>query len=65
MINHSIIGAGILGLATAYKILEMQPDANVLVVEKEDSFAGHQTGNNCCVLNSGICEHGIKHKLKR
>ncbi|HEY3249834.1 MAG TPA: L-2-hydroxyglutarate oxidase, partial [Ignavibacteria bacterium] len=49
-----IAGAGIVGLATALKILEKKSKLNLLVVEKEDGPAKHQTGNNSGVIHSGI-----------
>ncbi len=55
MVNSNvIIGAGIVGLATAIKLLEKIPDAKVLVIEKESGVAQHQTGNNSGVIHSGI-----------
>lgn len=52
--NFIIIGAGIVGLATAYKILERKPGCRVLILEKEERVAKHQTGNNSGVIHSGI-----------
>jgi len=52
--NTSIIGAGIVGLATAYQIQKKNPDARILIIEKEESVAKHQTGNNSGVIHSGI-----------
>ncbi|MEX0770995.1 MAG: L-2-hydroxyglutarate oxidase [Balneolaceae bacterium] len=49
-----IVGAGIVGLSTAYKLSESWPEANILVLEKEDRVAAHQTGNNSGVIHSGI-----------
>ena len=49
-----IAGAGIVGLATALKILESKPAARVLILEKEPGEARHQTGNNSGVIHSGI-----------
>jgi L-2-hydroxyglutarate oxidase len=49
-----IVGAGIVGLSTAYKLSEQFPDINILVLEKEDRVAAHQTGNNSGVIHSGI-----------
>ncbi len=49
-----IIGAGIVGLSTAYKISQSYPDLDILVLEKEDEVAAHQTGNNSGVIHSGI-----------
>ncbi len=50
----TIIGAGIVGLATAYKILEQKPDIKLLILEKEPGVGMHQTGHNSGVIHSGI-----------
>lgn len=52
--DFTIIGAGIVGLSTAYKLSEAYPDAHILILEKEDRVAAHQTGNNSGVIHSGI-----------
>ena len=49
-----IIGGGIVGLATAYQLSQNFPDKKVVIVEKENSLAKHQTGHNSGVLHSGI-----------
>ncbi|MEK9986424.1 MAG: FAD-dependent oxidoreductase, partial [Opitutae bacterium] len=49
-----IIGSGIVGLSTAYKIIKNNPNKRVLILEKESGPAKHQTGNNSGVLHSGI-----------
>ena len=49
-----IIGAGIIGLATALKLTERFPRTRVAVVEKEAGPALHQTGHNSGVIHSGI-----------
>lgn len=49
-----IIGAGIVGLATAYKILKKKPSFKLCIIEKESYPAAHQTGNNSGVMHSGI-----------
>jgi L-2-hydroxyglutarate oxidase len=49
-----IIGGGIVGLATAWRLLEAQPDLVVTVLEKENELARHQTGHNSGVIHSGI-----------
>ncbi len=54
MFDVVVIGGGIVGLATAWNLLEKQPDMNVCVVEKEDRVAAHQTGHNSGVIHSGI-----------
>jgi (S)-2-hydroxyglutarate dehydrogenase len=50
----AIIGAGIVGLATALRLLERKPDLAVVVLEKEASVAYHQTGHNSGVLHAGL-----------
>lgn len=55
MVNsHVIIGAGIVGLSATYQLLEKLPDAKILLIEKENGVAKHQTGNNSGVIHSGI-----------
>jgi (S)-2-hydroxyglutarate dehydrogenase len=49
-----VVGGGIVGLATAYQILERWPDATVVVVEKESTVAQHQSGHNSGVLHAGL-----------
>jgi len=49
-----IIGAGVVGLATAYNYLQQFPDKKVIVLEKEGQVAAHQTGRNSGVMHSGI-----------
>jgi L-2-hydroxyglutarate oxidase len=49
-----IIGGGIVGLATAYKLGRSSPDLKITVLEKEDAVARHQTGNNSGVLHAGL-----------
>jgi len=49
-----IVGGGIVGLATAYRLLEVKPKAKVLLLEKESKLATHQTGNNSGVLHAGL-----------
>jgi (S)-2-hydroxyglutarate dehydrogenase len=49
-----VIGAGIVGLATAYKLLEQNPKLKICVIEKETKIAQHQTGHNSGVIHSGI-----------
>jgi L-2-hydroxyglutarate oxidase len=49
-----IIGGGIVGLATAYKLSLRYPQIHIAVLEKEPSLASHQTGHNSGVIHSGI-----------
>jgi L-2-hydroxyglutarate oxidase LhgO len=49
-----VIGAGLVGLATAHQLLRLRPDLSVAVVEKETDVARHQSGRNSGVLHSGL-----------
>jgi 2-hydroxyglutarate dehydrogenase len=49
-----VVGAGILGLATARELLTRTPDARVLVLEREPDVAAHQTSHNSGVVHAGI-----------
>lgn len=49
-----IIGGGIVGLASAWNLLQQQPGLKVVVLEKEAEVAAHQTGHNSGVIHSGI-----------
>jgi L-2-hydroxyglutarate oxidase len=49
-----VVGGGIVGLATAHRLLETRPKLKILLVEKEPKLAAHQTGNNSGVLHSGL-----------
>jgi len=50
----AVVGGGIVGLATAYRLLEARPQLRVLLLEKEARLARHQTGSNSGVLHCGI-----------
>ncbi len=49
-----IVGGGIVGLATAFRLSQRLPGAEITVVEKESSVGRHQTGHNSGVLHSGL-----------
>jgi L-2-hydroxyglutarate oxidase LhgO len=49
-----IVGAGIVGLAIGREITRRRPGARVVVLEKEDRVAVHQTGHNSGVVHAGI-----------
>ncbi len=49
-----VIGAGIVGLATAWRWQQRRRGASVVVLEKEDRVAAHQTGRNSGGIHSGI-----------
>ena len=50
----SVVGGGIVGLATAYKLQLKYPKINIVVLEKEKELAFHQTGRNSGVIHSGL-----------
>lgn len=49
-----VIGGGVVGLATALALSEREPDRPLVVVEKEDRWAAHQSGRNSGVVHSGL-----------
>ncbi|MGW4467017.1 L-2-hydroxyglutarate oxidase [Micromonospora sp. NPDC004704] len=54
MARYVVIGGGIVGLATAHRIMLDRPDAEVTVLEKEHRLAAHQTGHNSGVIHAGV-----------
>ena len=66
-----VIGGGIVGLASAYSVLEQNAGLRLVVIEKENTLAAHQTGRNSGVIHSGLyykpgslkaqnCQNGYK-----
>lgn len=53
-VDLAVIGAGIVGLATARALLKAHPGLSLVVLEAEDRPAAHQTGNNSGVIHSGL-----------
>ena len=49
-----IVGAGIIGLTTAFNLLERQPGLSIVMLEKEPDIARHQTGHNSGVIHAGL-----------
>ncbi len=69
-----VIGAGIIGLSTAWQLRQQLPDSSILVVEKESQIAQHQTSHNSGVIHAGVyyqpgslkadfCQRGAKATL--
>jgi L-2-hydroxyglutarate oxidase len=54
MYDYAVIGGGIVGLAAAIAVSKRYPAARIVVLEKEQTWASHQTGNNSGVIHSGI-----------
>lgn len=50
----AVVGAGILGLATARELLARHPGTSVCVLEREREIGMHQTGRNSGVIHAGI-----------
>ncbi|MCY7350758.1 MAG: L-2-hydroxyglutarate oxidase [Cytophagaceae bacterium] len=50
----TIVGGGIVGLATALQLLRQRPNLRLLLLEKEPELARHQTGHNSGVIHSGL-----------
>ncbi len=50
----AVVGGGIVGLATANRLLAAHPDLHLVLVEKEIRLGAHQTGHNSGVIHSGL-----------
>ncbi len=59
-----IVGGGIVGAATMYKLQTRFPAKRILLLEKEPHLADHQTGNNSGVIHSGIYYKPGSYKAK-
>jgi L-2-hydroxyglutarate oxidase LhgO len=53
-VRVAIVGAGIVGLATAHRLLERVPGVEVTVLDKEPRIAAHQSSHNSGVLHAGL-----------
>ncbi len=60
-----IVGGGIVGLATAYKLCNQLANKKILVLEKEKEVAQHQTSHNSGVIHSGIYYKPGSYKSKK
>ena len=49
-----VIGGGLVGLATAMHLQQMQPRLSISLCEKDDHLAAQQSGHNSGVLHAGI-----------
>ena len=70
-----IIGGGIVGLSTAMQLKSFYKNKNILLLEKEDQLASHQTGHNSGVIHAGVyyepgslkakfCKAGLEETVK-
>jgi 2-hydroxyglutarate dehydrogenase len=50
----AVVGGGIVGLATAWELQRRQPDARIVVLERETTLGAHQSGSNSGVAHAGI-----------
>lgn len=50
----AIVGGGLVGLATGFRLLEARPGLRLAVLEKEDELARHQSGRNSGVIHAGL-----------
>jgi L-2-hydroxyglutarate oxidase len=50
----AIVGGGIIGLATANALLDVNPGSRIIILEAESQLATHQTGHNSGVIHSGL-----------
>jgi (S)-2-hydroxyglutarate dehydrogenase len=49
-----LVGGGIVGVSTAWKLKQSYPDAAILLMEKESTLSQHQTGHNSGVIHAGV-----------
>lgn len=54
MYDFIIVGGGILGMSTAMQLSRAYPDRKMLLLEKEDTLARHQSGHNSGVIHAGV-----------
>ena len=54
MYDFIVIGGGIVGASTALSLVTTYPEKRTILIEKEKSFASHQTGHNSGVIHAGV-----------
>ncbi len=73
--DFTILGGGIVGISTALALISKHPKKKILLIEKEKSFASHQTSHNSGVIHAGVyyqpgslksqfCKEGLKETIK-
>jgi len=74
LFDYVVLGGGIVGVSTALSVKTKHPEKRVLLLEKEGSFAQHQTGHNSGVIHAGVyyepgslkaefCREGLKETI--
>lgn len=53
-LRYAVVGGGIIGAAVSRRLMQLEPDAKVTLLEKEDQLATHQTGRNSGVVHAGL-----------
>jgi len=66
--NHSfdylIVGAGIIGLTSAYELLKQKPNVSICIIDKEHDVAQHSSGRNSGILHAGFYYTSDSQKAK-
>ena len=73
--DYIIVGGGIVGASTAMQLKQKYPKSSILILEKENSAAQHQTGHNSGVIHAGVyyapgslkadfCKRGLTETIK-
>lgn len=52
--DYVVLGGGIVGVSTAWQLQQNEPNARILLIEKEKQLAMHQTGHNSGVIHAGV-----------
>jgi L-2-hydroxyglutarate oxidase len=52
--DYIIVGGGIVGVCSAWRLQQRYADKQILLLEKESQFAAHQTGHNSGVIHAGV-----------
>ena len=72
--DYVVLGGGIVGVSAALSLIDKHPGKKILLIEKESSFAKHQTGHNSGVIHAGVyyqpgslkaqfCREGLKETI--
>lgn len=53
-VDFAVIGGGIVGISAAMHVQRANPGASIVLLEKEEALARHQTGRNSGVIHAGV-----------